>query len=265
MSLKPSRPWWSWPGAALVLAVVLAPMTAVLVFALCQSWPAGAMPQGFTLDFLMSVIRDERLRLAWWHTLAFGGLATALALLVGTLATLGAELSSRRSASWMGLLMQAPYAVPPVVMGLAALQWLAKPWAMAVPVEAVYLGLLTALQLPLVHRSLSALLAQLQARDLLEAAATLGVPPVRALRQVVLPLLAPGLARAAGLCLLAATTEFAIANLLLGGRVELLQPLANSLRGASGHEAAALMVFSFGTVGLLACLSGKGVSWWHKR
>ena len=46
----------------------------------------------------------------------------------------------------------------------------------------------------LVHRSLSALLAQLQARDLLEAAATLGVPPVRALRQVVLPLLAPGLA-----------------------------------------------------------------------
>ena len=36
-----ARPWcWPWCWR---------PLTAVLVFALCQSWPADAMPQDFTL------------------------------------------------------------------------------------------------------------------------------------------------------------------------------------------------------------------------
>ena len=37
-----------------------------------------------------------------------------------------------------------------------------------------------------------------------------------------------------------AAMEFAIANLLLAGSLELLQPLINGLRGANGHLAAAL-------------------------
>jgi hypothetical protein len=48
-----------------------------------------------------------------------------------------------------------------------------------------------------------------------------------------------------------AVMEFVIANLLLGGSNELLQPLINSMRGANGHVSAALVLLSL--LVLLAC------------
>ncbi|MGS0759222.1 hypothetical protein ACVBEH_33200, partial [Roseateles sp. GG27B] len=60
-----------------------------------------------------------------------------------------------------------------------------------------------------------------------------------------------------------AAMEFAIANLLLGGSVELLQPLLNSMRGVNGHQSAALIVLSFAVVMLLG-LVVQGMSWKSK-
>jgi ABC-type spermidine/putrescine transport system permease subunit II len=112
--------------------------------------------------------------------------------------------------------------------------------------------LLTPLLFPLVHRTLSAALLRMELNTLLEAGRTLGASDALTLRRVVLPLLAPAIAAAALLCLLTAALEFAVANLLLGGDNELLQPLMNSLRATSGHRSAALVVLSFALVGLLA-------------
>jgi ABC-type spermidine/putrescine transport system permease subunit II len=87
---------------------------------------------------------------------------------------------------------------------------------------------------------------------LLEAGRTLGASDALTLRRVVLPLLAPAIAAAALLCLLTAALEFAVANLLLGGDNELLQPMMNSLRATNGHRTAALVIVSFAIVGLMA-------------
>jgi hypothetical protein len=59
--------------------------------------------------------------------------------------------------------------------------------------------------------------------------------------------------------------EFAIANLLLGGTVELLQPMMNSLRGVNGHQSAALIVMSFGVVSLLGGAAQGVMRWQAKR
>ena len=58
-----------------------------------------------------------------------------------------------------------------------------------------------------------------------------------------------------------AAMEFAIANLLLAGSLELLQPLVNGLRGANGHLAAALIVVSLVIVTLLGTLVHLNTSW----
>jgi hypothetical protein len=55
--------------------------------------------------------------------------------------------------------------------------------------------------------------------------------------------------------------EFAIANLLLSGSLELLQPFVNGLRGANGHLAAALIVVSLVIVTLLGTLVHLLTSW----
>jgi ABC-type spermidine/putrescine transport system permease subunit II len=114
---------------------------------------------------------------------------------------------------------------------------------------------------PLVHKTLGAALQQLDAQQLLEAGRTLGASDGHVLRRVLLPLLLPALTAALLLCWVTAAMEFAIANLLLGGTVELLQPMLNSLRGVNGHQSAALIVLTFAGVSLIGALVQALISW----
>jgi ABC-type spermidine/putrescine transport system permease subunit II len=134
-------------------------------------------------------------------------------------------------------------------------------WGAWLDLRAVYVAVATPLLFPLVHKTLSAAMQQLDAAQLLEAGRTLGASDGTTLRRVLLPLLAPALAAALLLAWITAAMEFAIANLLLGGSVEMLQPMMNSLRGVNGHEGAALIVLSLGVVTGLGLLVQTGIAW----
>jgi putative spermidine/putrescine transport system permease protein len=99
----------------------------------------------------------------------------------------------------------------------------------------------------------------------MEAAHTLGATDGLLLRRVLLPLLAPALGAGLLLCWVTAAMEFAIANLLLGGSVEMLQPLMNGMRGVNGHLAAALVVLSFAVITVLGMIVEGGMAWSSRK
>ena len=171
-------------------------------------------------------------------------------------------ISRRRASSrcWT-LWALLPYAIPPVVVAIGALDLFVGRWGDVLDLRLVYVGVLAALLFPLVHQTLSAALQQLDARPLIDASRTLGASDGLLLRRVLLPMLLPAFAAAGLLAWTTAAMEFAIANLLLAGSLELLQPLVNGLRGANGHLAAALIVVSLAIVTLLGILVHLLTSW----
>ncbi len=243
-------------GLLLVLTVL--PPLAVLVYALCERWD-GLLPQGFTLHWLGELLQQSRARAAAAHTLWLSLLSAVLALVAGGAATLAAHLRSARLLRLLDLVALLPYAIPPVVLAINALELFVGQLGAWLDLQTVYVLLIAPLLFPLVHKGLGAALQQLDAHALLEASRTLGASDTYLLRRVLLPVLAPALLAALTLCWITAAMEFAIANLLLGGSVELLQPLMNSLRGVNGHQAAALIVLTFALLGLLG-LAVQGLS-----
>jgi ABC-type spermidine/putrescine transport system permease subunit II len=247
------RSGWVGPLAlALLLVAVVAPPCFVMLYAFSERWDRSLWPEGATLAWVAELGRDPRVGAATLRTVVFALCSAGLATLAGCAATLAAHLYAPRLKALLDALAQLPYAVPPVVVAISALEVFVGGLGGVIDVRLLYVLLLTPLLFPLVHRTVSAALLRMDLNTLLEAGRTLGASDALTLRRVVLPLLAPAIAAAALLCLLTAALEFAVANLLLGGDNELLQPMMNSLRATNGHRTAALVIVSFAIVGLMA-------------
>lgn len=236
------------PIALLALALfVLLPPLAVALYGFSTRWD-GALPEGATLEWIQELARLPRVQDAVAQTLMLSLACAALTLLLGGAASLAARLYAPRLLAVLDGLALLPYAIPPVVVAIGALELFVGRWGGVLDLRLTYVAVITPLLFPLLHKTLGAALSQLEVQPLLEAGRTLGASDAHLLRRVILPLLAPGLAAAMLLCWVTAAMEFVIANLLLGGSVEMLQPLMNSLRGANGHLSAALVCLSFAVV-----------------
>ena len=236
--------------------VVLVPVLALLLYGLTERWDRHWWPEDPTLRWIAEAARDPRAQAATLHTMALALASALLALVCGALATIPSAIASqlaprngaplRRTLDLIALL---PFAIAPVVVAISALELSVGQWGGWLPLPLVYIAVVAPTLFPLVHKTLQSAIAQLQAAALIEAGRTLGASDGHTLRRVLLPMLAPALLAAFLLAWVTAAMEFAIANLLLGGQLELLQPLMNSLRNANGHQAAALMVMTFAGVG----------------
>jgi len=263
----PSRPRLrslrrTFPGLALaaLLIVVLVPMLALLLYGASTRWDRHWWPEEPTLRWMAEAALDPRVQGAVLRTAVLALASAALALVCGAMATIPAAIAAQldavdgtartaRLTRLLDLLALLPFAIAPVVIAISALELFVGQWGGWLPLPLVYVAVVAPTLFPLVHKTLQSALAQLQAAALIEAGRTLGASDGHTLRRVLLPMLAPALLAAFLLAWVTAAMEFAIANLLLGGQLELLQPLMNSLRNANGHQAAALMVMTFAGVG----------------
>lgn len=239
---------------AVVVLVVVVPPAFVLLYAASERWDRSLWPEAATTVWFAEIAVDPRVGAATLRTVAIALCSAMLATVLGVAASLAAHLYAPRLRQLLDALAQLPYAVPPVVVAISALEVYIGGMGSWIDVRLLYVLLLTPLLFPLVHRTLSAALLRLDLQPLLEAGRTLGASDARVVGQVLLPLLAPAIAGATLLCVMTAALEFAVANLLLGGQTELLQPMMNSLRATNGHRSAALVVCSFAVVAAAAAL-----------
>ena len=225
----------------LLITLTVLPVLAVTLYALAERWDRSLWPEVATLRWLLAVGQNGRVHAAVGNTLVLSLCSALLALVLGGGASLVAQLTRPRLVSLLDTLALLPYAIPPVVVAIGALELFVGRWGAWLDLRAVYVAVATPLLFPLVHKTLSAAMKQLDAAQLLEAGRTLGASDSLTLRRVLLPLLAPALAAALLLSWITAAMEFAIANLLLGGNVEILQPMMNGMLGVNGHEGACLI------------------------
>ena len=238
------RPW-SWSGLALAMVIALAvlPPFSVLLYAFSARWDRSLLPEGATWAWMAELVRTPRVQAAVVQTLALSFATALLTLLVGATATIVARLTSPRVTALLDALSLLPYAIPPVVIAIGALELFVGRWGAWLDLRVVYVMVVA---------------------PLMEAAHTLGASDGYLLRRVLLPLLAPALVASLLLCWVTAAMEFAIANLLLGGSIEMLQPLLNGMRSVNGHLSAALVVLSFAVIAAMGMLV-EGLTAWNTR
>ncbi len=255
---------WSRLALAAVLALALLPPLAVLLYAFSTRWDRGLLPEGATWAWMAGTVRAPRVQAAIVQTLALSLASALLTLLVGGAATIVARLVSPRVTALLDALSLLPYAIPPVVVAIGALELFVGRWGGWLDLRLVYVLVVSPLLFPLLHKTLAAAMRQLDVAPLMEAAHTLGASDGYVLRRVLLPLLAPALVAGLLLCWVTAAMEFAIANLLLGGSIEMLQPLMNGMRNVNGHSSAALVALSFAVVAAMGSIV-EGLMAWNTR
>lgn len=199
--------------AAAVIAFLVAPILAIVPLSFNGGSFLAYPLDGLSLRWYEEVVTTERWLRALRNSLIVAIPATALALVLGTLAAVGVAQARIRGKAVITGLVIAPMIVPDVIIAVGLYFFFA-------PVGLVnsFPGLIlahAALATPFVFITVSATLATLDP-SLARAAASLGAPPAVVFFRIVMPLIAPGLI-AGGLFAFATSFDDVIVVLFLGG------------------------------------------------
>jgi putative spermidine/putrescine transport system permease protein len=106
-------------GTGITLAFIYVPLIVVVIYAFSTSesfqWP----PPGFTLEWFDKAIANEGARDAFFYSIKTGLLATAIALVLGTLASMGVARYRFFGRETISFLVILPIALPGIVTGIA--------------------------------------------------------------------------------------------------------------------------------------------------
>ena len=204
---------------ALAYGVPLAFLAVFFVYPLVSILERG-LTSGENLASPFDVLSDPLTREVVWFTLWQAVASTVLTILVALPASyvLGRYAFRGRSVALAAVTI--PFVLPTVVVALAFLALLPE------SLERGWVAILIAhvfFNVAVVVRVVGTFWAGLD-RRISEAAATLGAGPLRSLREVTLPLLAPALAAAASIVFLFSFTSFGIVLILGGPRYSTLEP-----------------------------------------
>jgi putative spermidine/putrescine transport system permease protein len=119
VTLGPAATWLLRVGTALILAFIYIPLVIVALYAFnesrIQAWPI----EGFTLEWFERALDNPGARDALWLSLRAALGATALALLLGTLASLAVARYRFFGRETISFLVILPIALPGIVTGMA--------------------------------------------------------------------------------------------------------------------------------------------------
>jgi putative spermidine/putrescine transport system permease protein len=119
MHLSRGTRWALRAGTAITLAFLYAPLAVIFVYAFNARRTATWPPPGLTLDWFDKAFHNTGVRHALWTSVQAGLLATAIALVLGTLAAFAVaryRFFGRESVSFLVVL---PIALPGIVTGMA--------------------------------------------------------------------------------------------------------------------------------------------------
>jgi putative spermidine/putrescine transport system permease protein len=231
-------------AAVLYLAL---PLIATILFSLATVWSRTILPEGYTLEWYVAAVKDDRFLPTTMHTMQTTIGAAIISPLLVVPALLAVHLRAPKWKPWLEFLSIVPWALPGVVLALAMIRAYVSPFNVSRPGLLILTYVL--LSLPFMFRSIDASLSAIDARTLAEAAQMLGAGWFDIGRRVLLPGIMPGLM--SGVLLIAAlgAGEYALASLLAGSGWKTFPIYQAQAQNVDGRIASALAV-----IGLLYVL-----------
>jgi putative spermidine/putrescine transport system permease protein len=204
---------WAW--GAFVFAFLWIPLLIMAVYAFnssnIQSWPIP----GFTTKWFSEAWHDEEVRAALWLSLRASLLATAIALLLGSLAAFGlsrARFFGRNSISFVFVL---PIALPGIITGLALNSFFVL-WGIQFSLWTIVIGHATFCVVVVYNNVLARL--RRTSGSFFEASADLGATGMQTFRYVTLPVIGTALVAGALLAFALSWDEIVVTYFTAGAQ-----------------------------------------------
>lgn len=186
MRLSRRATWVLRTGVGLGLAFIYIPLIVVGIYAFnasgtTQQWP----PSGLTLEWFPKAIENEGAREAFLTSIEVGLIATAIAMLLGTLASMAVARHRFFGRETISFLVILPIALPGIVTGVAFSNTFTQVLGVDLSMFTVVVGHAT-FCIVVVYNNVIARLRRTSA-SFEEASADLGAAPWQTLRHVTLP------------------------------------------------------------------------------
>lgn len=191
--LKPAEALIAYAVIVLVLLVVLSPHLGLLVLSFTRIWSYSVLPETWTLTNYATVFEDSSGMIT--NTLLYCGLAAGIDVVIGTAIAYLILRTRIPGRQWLDFVASAAIAVPGIVLAIGYLRMFQGVEIGGVPVTQTWLLIMLAYsvrRLPYALRSCMAALQQINV-NLEEAAEMLGASKWRAVRRIVIPLMAGGI------------------------------------------------------------------------
>ncbi|MGQ0570769.1 MAG: ABC transporter permease [Armatimonadota bacterium] len=226
----------------LIIAVVIAilPIISLAVTSFLRFYGAPLAAASLTVRHYAYVIAQENIRRALWNSTVLGLAAATLTIVLGTFISYTRLKAKMRGAAALDGLGMLPYAIPHTVIGIAMiLAWSRPPLTFYGTLWILLFAYLVA-YMPYSLRTTSATLQQVHG-SLEEAARTSGAGPLRALRDIIVPLVRPGMIAGWILVFMPAFRELTMSILLFGLRTETIGVVIFNFQDSGNTQIAAAL------------------------
>jgi putative spermidine/putrescine transport system permease protein len=209
-------------GVAVGLAFIYVPLIVIAIYAFNSSnvleWP----PPGLTLDWFSKAFQDHEARSAFVTSLKVGAVATTIALVLGTLASMAVARHRFFGRETVSFLVILPIALPGIVTGVALSDTFTQILGISLSLLTVIIGHAT-FCIVVVYNNVIARLRRMSG-SIEEASADLGADPWQTFRHITLPNMATALV-AGGLLAFALSFDEIIVTLFTIGPGEETLPI----------------------------------------
>lgn len=245
---------------ALTLVFLYVPIVFMIVFSFDESRTPGLPITGFTLRWYEEMLGNRVLMRALGNSVLIAGIVAVLATIIGTMAAFVLVRGGFRHPNAARIIFTMPIMVPGVLIGVALLIYFARVIDIPLSLATVVAGHLV-VTVPFVVLIVGARLHGFD-RALEWAAADLGASPRRALRHVVLPLIAPAILAGALISVTISIDEFVITWFTVGAQPTLPTYIYTQVKFGVTPEvnavATVLLGATLGFLGLAALILGRG-------
>ncbi|HSB70883.1 MAG TPA: ABC transporter permease subunit [Candidatus Methylomirabilis sp.] len=254
---------WAFFGALLI------PLIATLLFALATRWVVTILPEGLTLDAVIGTLFHPRFFETLIRSLLLAAAAVGLDGLLVIPALTVLSLMDRRWRAVFDVATVIPFALPGVVVALGLIRFYGWAFPDALQTPGLLVAAHAAGGLPIMYWAIHENLKAIGIRQLFEAGMLLGARPRQILLRVVVPNLLPGAASGSIFVFAFSFTDFAYANLLVGGGWPTFPVWQAGIMLVDGHIMAVLTVISFAvlwlTTHVMAGWARRGQPWVQGR
>ncbi|MDM5225132.1 ABC transporter permease subunit [Cytobacillus sp. NJ13] len=235
----------------LLVIYLLIPLIGTFLFSIAGKWDHTILPESYTMKWYIELFQDERFFDAFQRTLFLIVMSVGLSIVI-MLPTI--FIITVYFSKWERLLQAAamlPYGIPPIVGAVGLIKLYSDGPIPIAGTPWILIGAYFITILPFMYQGIRNSLRTLNAVQLVDAAELLGATKFQAFRTVVFPNIISGILVSTLLSVALLFSEFALANLLVGGRFETLQIYLADKLNSSGHLTSAIVITYYSVILLL--------------
>lgn len=232
----------------LLVIYLLIPLIGTFLFSIAGKWDHTILPESYTMKWYIELFQDERFYDAFQRTLFLIVMTVGLSIVI-MLPTI--FIITVYFSKWERLLQAAamlPYGIPPIVGAVGLIKLYSNSPFPIAGTPWILIGAYFITILPFMYQGIRNSLRTLNAVQLFDAAELLGATKFQAFRTVVFPNIISGILVSTLLSVSLLFSEFALANLLVGGRFETLQIYLADKLNSSGHLTSAIVITYYSVI-----------------